>query len=110
MAKTTHFQFGIGRLIVLTSAVAVVMAVSIRIDAPQFAQWVFAAYFAMLVGWAVMRGPSVYAKIIEARSRRREVQQRRNELESEASELRKNGKIAESSGDQDTSKPDCLLE
>lgn len=96
MANTSHFQFGIGRLIVLTSAVAVVMAVSIRIDAPQIAQWVFAAYFAVLVGWAVMRGPIAYAKIIEARNRRREVEQRRNELETEASEWRKNSKTAES--------------
>ncbi|HUG67591.1 MAG TPA: hypothetical protein VMM76_07560 [Pirellulaceae bacterium] len=88
MAKNIQFQFGIRRLIILTSAVAVVMAVSVRLDAPQVAQWAFAAYLALFVGWAVMRGPNMYAKFIEARARRHQLMQRRSELESEAAELR----------------------
>ncbi len=100
MAKSSHFQFGIGRLIILTSAVAVVMAVSIRIDAPQFAQWVFAAYLLMFVGWAVMRGPSVYANVAEARDRNHKLMDRRSELDAEASELRKLSRVAETA-DQD---------
>ena len=97
MAKTSHFQFGIGRLITLTSAVAVVMAVSIKLDVPQFAQWMLAGYLAFFVGWAVMRGPDMYAKLRDARERRRKLKQRRRELESEAAELRRTNKRAEPS-------------
>jgi hypothetical protein len=99
MAKQSYFQFGIGRLMILTSAIAVVMAISIRIDAPQIAQWAFTVSLALMVAWMVMRGPGVYAKIIEARNRRRKGEQRRNELEAEATELRRNGEIADS-GDE----------
>jgi len=84
MAKTSHFQFGIGRLIILTSAVAVVMAVSIRLDVPRLAQWVFAGYLAFFVGWAVMRGPNMYAKLRDARAKRRMLKQRRGELDGAA--------------------------
>ena len=89
MAKTSHFQFGIGRLLVLTTAVAVVMAVSIRLDVPQFAQWCFSGYLVFFVVWGVMRGPDMYAKLRVAREQRRMLKQRRNELESEAAELRR---------------------
>jgi hypothetical protein len=101
MAKNSHFQFGIGRLIILMSAVAVVMAITVRLDAPQVAQWVFAGYLAFFVGWAVMSGPNMYAKLAEAREQRRMLQQRRSELESETAELRRISKIANS--DVDTS-------
>ncbi len=94
MVKTSHFQFGTGRLIILTSAVAVVMAVSIRLDVPQFTQLVFAGYLAFFVGWLVMRGPNMYAKLAEARGERRTLKQRRSELQSEAAELRRISKIA----------------
>jgi hypothetical protein len=89
MAKTSQFQFGIGRLIILTSAVAVVMAVSIRLDVPQVAQWMFAGYLAFFVGWAVMRGPDMYANLCVAREKRRKLKQHRSELESEAAKLRR---------------------
>ena len=93
MVKTSQFQFGIGRLIVLTSAVAVVMAISVRLDAPQFAQWVFAGYLVFFVGWVVMRGPNMYAKLVEARGQRRQLKRRRSELETEAAELRRCNEI-----------------
>jgi len=89
MAKISHLQFGIGRLIILTSAVAVVMAVSIRLDVPQFAQLCFAGYLVFFVGWSVMRGPDMYAKLSDASKQRRKLKQRRDELESEAAELRR---------------------
>lgn len=71
------------------------MAVSIRLDAPQFAQWCFAGYLAFFVVWAVMRGPDMYAKLRDAREQRRKLKERRSELESEAAELRRVGKRAE---------------
>ncbi|MCA9146866.1 MAG: hypothetical protein H6821_05650 [Planctomycetaceae bacterium] len=89
MAKTSQFQFGISRLIILTSAVAVVMAVSIRLNVPQFAQWMLAGYLAFFVGWAVMRGPNMYAKLCVAREKRQVLKQHRSELESEAAKLRR---------------------
>jgi hypothetical protein len=95
MARTSHFQFGIGRLIILTSAVAVVMAVSMRIDASQFAQWILTGYLMFFVGWTVMRGPDMYAKIRETREQRRKLKQRRHELESDAAKLQRTRKIAD---------------
>jgi hypothetical protein len=93
MAKTSQFQFGTGRLIVLTSAVAVVLAVSIRLDVPQVVQWVLAGYLAFFVAWIVMRGPNIYAKLLAARNRRCWLDQRRSELEREAAELREDKRM-----------------
>ena len=81
MAKTSHYQFGIGRLIILTTAVAVVMAVSIRLDVPQLAQWCFAGYLAFFVVWSVMRGPNMYAKLAEIRGQQRTVKRHRGIVE-----------------------------
>ena len=97
--KNIRLQFGTRRLIALTSAVAVVMAMSIRIDAPALTQVVLAAYFMFFVGWAVMRGPSVYANLVEVGSLRRKLKDRRCELESEALELRRISEIAKSADD-----------
>jgi len=98
MAKSSHFQCGVGRLIILTSAVAVVIAVSIRLNVPQFAQWMFAGYLAFFAAWAVMRGPDMYAKLCVAREKRRKLKQRRGDLESEAAELRRTNKRVECDG------------
>jgi hypothetical protein len=42
----------------------------------------------------VMRGPTIYAKLVEARYRRHKLKQRRSELESEAAELRRTNRTA----------------
>ena len=84
---------------ILTSAVAVIMAVSVQLDAPHVARWAFAGYLAFFAGWAVMRGPNMYTKLIESRDRRRKLKQRRGELESEAAELRRDSRIAKPGDD-----------
>ena len=95
--KSKRFQFGIRRLIALTTAVAVVMAICVRIDASQFVKWVFAGYLTVFVAWAVMRGPNVFDKLREVREQRRKVEQSRDELKSEAGELRQASTTAKAS-------------
>ena len=80
MTHSDRFQFGIGRLMVLTSIVALVMTVSIRISAPIIAQALFACYAIFMAGWAVMRGPKIVAELIEVNGKRKQVAQRREEL------------------------------
>ena len=89
MGNKGQFQFGIRRLIVLTLAVAVITAFSVRIDVPKLGQLVLATYCMFLVGWTVLRGPAVCADLLEARRRHRQLKERRRELESEVRELRR---------------------
>jgi Yip1 domain len=50
------------------------------------------ACFALLAGWAIFRGPKLYAALLDVRSRRRNLKERRTELVSEAlAELRREG-------------------
>ena len=44
MTKSNPIQFGIGRLMVVTTLVAFCMAISIRFDSPTVAQGFFAVY------------------------------------------------------------------
>jgi hypothetical protein len=97
--KNRRRQFGIRRLMVLTAAVAVVITISLRIDAPRLAQGVLAVYFISLVGWAVMRGPTVCANLAEVLEQRRQLKQRRIELESKAQELKRTRAITKSTDD-----------
>ena len=87
--RALQFQFGTGRLIALTTVVAVIMAITMRLNAPHVAQIVLGAYFTFFASWIVMRGPSIYANWFELRKRRQEIKDRRRKLEGEASELRR---------------------
>ncbi len=83
MTESVGFKFGIGRLMVLTSVVAIAMTISIRFHAPILSQGLFAIYLVSLAGWAVVRGPAVVADLREIKVKRRKIQERRLELESE---------------------------
>jgi len=101
IVNTIRYQFSIRRLLILTSVVAVVMAVSIRLGASQVMQGLFAAYFVFLAGWAVMRGPNVYANLVAARRRRSKLKERRLALESQALDRGRTGEIAKAGDDSD---------
>ncbi len=99
-----RLQFGIRRLLALTFGVAVVMAIVVRVALPAeiygvLIRWILGGYLLFMVAWVVVRGPSVYAKVAGARSRRRDLQQRRDELEQEVVELRRASDIAKSIDD-----------
>ena len=78
---SARFQFGIGRLMVLTSVVAIAMTIAVRINAPRLVQGLFAVYLVSLAGWTVMRGPTVVSGLRSIHFKRRELQERRAELE-----------------------------
>lgn len=77
------FQFGILRLLILTTAVAMIIAVSTRIAAPFLFQAVLAAYLLFFVCWIIMRAPNMVRNLSELRQRRRQQQRHRIELESD---------------------------
>lgn len=83
MTENVGFKFGIGRLMVLTSVVAIAMTISIRFHAPVLSQGLFAIYLITLAGWVVIRGPTVIADLREVNVKRRKLQERRLELERE---------------------------
>jgi hypothetical protein len=87
-AKRPRGQFGIGRLMVLTTVVAVIMTIAVRINAPQVAQGLLVGYLLFFAFWAVIRGPSIYADLTDINKRRRQIKQRRSDLEREL-EVRK---------------------
>ena len=84
MKESVPFQFGIRRLLILTIAVAVISAVASRINAPMLFQTVVAAYFIFLIGWAVMRVPSIWTNFSKLRERSRQLKERRVESLQEA--------------------------
>ena len=83
MIKNDRFQYGIGRLIVLTSVVAIAMTISVRINVPRLTQGLFAVYLALLAGWAVMRGPTVVSGLMAVNVKRRKLLEHRAKLERE---------------------------
>ena len=95
MSESVGFKFGIGRLMVLTSVVAIAMTISIRFHASILSQGLFAVYLVTLAGWAVIRGPTVVADLKEINSKRRKLQERRLELERDL----RNRKSVDSTGD-----------
>ena len=96
-----RFQFGIRRLFVLTFAVAVVVMISKSVFLPRFAQGLIAIYLLCLVGWAVMRGPTVYADLLELHRLRCKIKERRHKLEGEALKMKRLSRGAKSVDDSD---------
>ncbi len=83
-ANNDRFQFGIRRLMVLALAVAVVLSISVRIGTSPIPQVLFAVWLGSIVGWAIIRGPRVCAKLAAARLAILSIKERRAELEREA--------------------------
>ena len=88
MRTTDQFRFGIRRLLILTTAVAVIIALSVRIDVTWHIQTMVAGYLLLVVGWMIMRVPSLYGKFWELRKRSQQVAEHRLRLEKEALKAR----------------------
>ena len=71
MMRLDRFQFGIRRLLILTTAVGLIIAVVIRI-VPDLFRPAVAAYF-FLASWIIMRSPYVYGRLSELRMQMRQV-------------------------------------
>jgi membrane protein YdbS with pleckstrin-like domain len=84
MKTIGQFQFGIRRMLVLTTAVAVIFALSARINVPWLVQSVVAGYFIFLSVWIIMRVPSLYRRFCELRKRSHQIAEHRLTLKREA--------------------------
>lgn len=89
MTTSNRIQFGIGRLMVLTTLVAVCMAISVRFHSPTVAQGIFAVYLIFVAGWAVVRGPTLFADLVVVNKKLRQVKAQRAELERELHQRRR---------------------
>jgi len=69
---------------VLALAVAVVLSISVRVGTSPIAQVLFAVWFGLIVGWVIIRGPRVCAKLVAARLAILSFKERHAELEREA--------------------------
>ncbi len=96
MPGSNRIQFGIGRLMVFTTLVAFSMAISIRFHSPTVAQGIFAAYLVFVAGWAVVRGPSIFAGLVDVNNKLRQLKVRRAELERELQQIRHTHECKES--------------
>ena len=96
MTKCNRIQFGIGRLMVVTTLVAFCMAISIRFHSPTVAQGIFAVYLMFVAGWADVRGPSIFAGLVEVNDKLRQVKVQREELEREIHQRRRAHEAQES--------------
>ena len=85
------YQFSIVRLLALTTAVAVVIAVARGLSVTLPGQVVLGFYFGTLALWAVMRWPDVYASLKSVRSRRRAILERRKALARQIEQQRRVG-------------------
>jgi hypothetical protein len=74
------YQFSIVRLLVLTTAVAIVISVARALSITLPGQIVLGFYFGALAVWAVMRWPDVYASLLDVRRRRRAILKQRQAL------------------------------
>ena len=83
MTKSNRIQFGIGRLMVVTTLVAFCMAISIRFHSPTVAQGFLAVYLMFVARWAVVRGPTLFASLVYVNKKLRQIRGRRVELEQE---------------------------
>ena len=100
MPQGNRIQFGIARLMVLTTLVAFCMAIAVRLNSPTIAQGIFAVYLMFVAGWAVVRGPSVFANLVDVNNKLRQIRGRRVELEQE---LRQRRRVYESKESADGS-------
>lgn len=74
---------------VVTTLVAFCMAISIRFHSPTVAQGIFAVYLMFVAGWAVVRGPRIFADLVEVNNKLRQVKVQRAELERELNQRRR---------------------
>jgi hypothetical protein len=91
MSNRPWHQFTIRRLLVLTTAVAAVIGGVWATPLPEFARMLLGAYFLVIVGYEIVRGPSRNAGFEELRNRREQLATRRRELMRETEELRNRG-------------------
>ena len=85
---STAFRFGVRRLLILTTTVAMIMAITSRLVMPSLFRAVVASYFAIFAFFVIMRGPTVYRRLSAWRGRLRKLKTQRLDLQREVSKLK----------------------
>jgi hypothetical protein len=80
MSSSRPYQFSLRRLLFLSAAVAVALALARWMDASPEAQAIVGGYLTLLVIWSAMRWPAVRANLREVRERRKRILEERRRL------------------------------
>jgi len=94
MTKRRPYQFSIGRLLVLSTAVAGSLVVARGLASEPVLQAILGVYFALLVAWVVMRWPAVSTNLREVRKRRQELLTQRAAMVADANESKKRNMLS----------------
>jgi len=84
MSRRRPYQFSVLRLLVLSTAIAVTLALAGGIRAPRSVQIGAGVYFALLITWGVMRWPAVYANLRQVQRHRQAILAERKAKAAEA--------------------------
>ncbi len=99
MGKRRPYQFSIGRLLALSTVVALSLAIAGWLTSTLAGQAVAGAYFGLLAAWVVMRWPAVRENLREVRLRRQKILKERAAMVADANRTRPGN----SAGTSDTS-------
>jgi hypothetical protein len=80
LGNTGRFQFGIARLLVLTTACAAIAALVMAIRVPAPSRLIVATYLLLMTGWLILRGPHIAQRLAQASAQRRRIAQTREEM------------------------------
>ncbi len=100
MNKRRPYQFSIGRLLALSTVVALCLAIAGWLTSSPTGQALAAAYFGINAAWVVMRWPAVRENLREVRLRRQRILEDRATMVADANRLRSD----HSAGPSDTTK------
>jgi hypothetical protein len=101
MGKRRPYQFSIGRLLALSTVVALCLAIAGWLTSTVVGQALAGAYFGLLTAWVVMRWPAVRENLREVRQRRQRILDDRATMVADANR-RRTDKSAGSSNKRET--------
>jgi hypothetical protein len=88
MSKRRPYQFSIGRLLALSTVVALSLAVAGWLTSTPAGQALAGTYFGLLAAWVVMRWPAVRDNLREVRLRRQKILEERATMVADANRTR----------------------
>lgn len=99
--KCKRYRFGLIRLFVLCTVIALTLTLVRRLPILAAGQVAAGIYFSLLWTWVIMRWPAVYASLRELRARRRALLESRRQMAAEAEQARNHsGSVAQTDSER----------
>jgi hypothetical protein len=90
-ASKIRHQFSIARLLLLTTATAVILGISLKMERTFVAFGILPLYFLLLTYWLILRGPTVTTGLFKVYRRYRQLKEQRGLLQAEIDRHRNKG-------------------